>query len=272
MTFDELFSCERGWRSSALLGKRSVRGLTYDSQRAGEDTVFFCLPGARRDGHDYAADAYRRGCRCFVAERPLPFGGDTAVLLTERAEKTMARIAARYYGNPERGLTVVGITGTKGKTTTAKMLVGLLERAGTPAAYIGSSGVSLLGKSYETENTTPDSLQLAAYLSKIRAAGVVTVVLEVSSQAMVRHRVLGIPFEIGIFTNLSRDHIGEGEHADMEEYAAAKLSFFTESRPKKVILNGEEPFSQRILQQLSGQTALLYGSCPRTSLFAEGYT
>lgn len=272
MTFDALLQTEPGWLRERAIGDRRVAGLTHDSRSAGPDSLFFCLPGSRYDGHDFAAEAYRRGCRCFVAERPLKVGDDAAVLFTENAEKSMARIASRYYGDPASTLTLVGITGTKGKTTTARMLVGLLERSGVSAAYIGSSGVAYLGRCYETENTTPDSLTLMRHLAMIRDAGVGTAVMEVSSQAMVRHRVFGLRFSLGVFTNLSRDHIGEGEHANMREYAAAKLSFFTECRPQTVILNGEDSFSGTILENLSSQRALLYGNCRSTALYAEGYT
>ncbi len=272
MTFDALLCAEKGWPVASSMGGRCVMGLTHDSRTAEKDTLFFCLPGSRHDGHSFATEAYRRGCRCFVAERPLPLANDAVVLYTENAEKSMARIAARYYGEPAATLTLVGITGTKGKTTTARMLAGLLQRAGTPTAYIGSSGVAYLGRCYETENTTPDSLTLMRHLAMIRDEGIRTVVLEVSSQAMVRHRVFGLPFHLGVFTNLSRDHIGEGEHASMREYSAAKLAFFTECRPRTVILNGEDPFSGTIHSRLSSQRTLFYGDCHLSSLYAEGYT
>ena len=248
---------------------QEVVHLTRSSRNASRGSVFFCIRGSRYDGHAFARDAYDRGCRVFVAEEELSLPPDATVLLVLDVRRTMAGMAARFYGEPAKSLTFIGITGTKGKTTTAKMSVGLLGGVGISAAYIGSSGVSYKEVSVPTENTTPDSLELHAWLSAIRDAGIRLVVMEVSSQALVQDRVLGIPFEVGVFTNLSRDHIGEGEHRTMRDYRAAKLSFFRDHTPKTAILFGEDRFSRRIRREMPRGRCLYYGRHRRSRLFAK---
>ena len=248
---------------------REVISLTRSSIDAGHGSVFFCIRGRRYDGHAFAGDAYDRGCRIFVAEEELHLPPDATVLLVLDVRRTMARMARRFYDDPARGLTVIGITGTKGKTTTAKMIVGLLSSLGIPAAYIGSSGAAWQGFFSPTENTTPDSLELHALLRKIRDAGNRIVVMEVSSQALAQDRVFGIPFSLGVFTNLSRDHIGDGEHRSMREYRAAKLSFFRNLAPSLAILFGEDRFSRRIARVMPRGSCLYYGRCRDSRLWAK---
>ncbi len=248
---------------------QEVSHLTRTSRDASQGSVFFCIRGRRYDGHTFARDAYDRGCRVFVAEEGLSLPPDATVLLVLDVRRAMARIASRFYGDPAKALTIVGITGTKGKTTTAKMIVGLLSGLGIPSAYIGSSGVAYKDFSVPTENTTPDSLELHGWLDKIRNAGNRVVVMEVSSQALIQDRVLGIPFSIGVFTNLSRDHIGEGEHRNMREYRTAKLSFFRDFKPRVAILFGEDRFSRRIARGIPRGRCFYYGKHRKSLLFAK---
>ena len=130
----------------------AVTGLTLDSRKSGFGSLFFCIRGSRQDGHDYAQDAYRRGCRHFVAERTLTLPEDASVLLCASVKEKMATVAVRYYGDPAKGMTLIGVTGTKGKTTTALMTRALLEAVGIRAAYIGSSGVIFGNTHIRTEN------------------------------------------------------------------------------------------------------------------------
>ncbi len=239
---------------------RSVRDLTCDSRTAGGDSVFFCLRGARADGHIFAKEAYRRGCRHFVAEHRLSLPDDATVLFCDDAERRMALFASDFYGSPASGMTVVGITGTKGKTTTARMLCRFLAAVGERTACIGTSGFFMDGVSYPTENTTPQSIVLYRYISMARAAGVGTLVLEVSSQAIARRRIFGLPVGVGVFTNLSRDHIGAGEHKNMEEYAAAKLALFTDHGVRTAVLNAADPFSAVIEKRSMPRCVIRYGN------------
>lgn len=259
MLFCELLQFERViWAKGGAFVP--VTGLSLNSRTVGHGALFFCLRGAHHDGHDYAMDAYRRGCRHFVVERMLPLPPDASVLVCSSVRKKMAVLSSRYYREPTKGLFLVGVTGTKGKTTTSLMLRELLERCGIPTAYIGSSGVVFGRNRIATENTTPPSPDIYKYLRMILDSGIKTVVLEVSSQALAADRVFGALFSLGVFTNISRDHIGAYEHADMAEYRAAKMKLFTDFSPRQIVLNAEDPFSFDIMERWSGEECVLYGN------------
>lgn len=216
--------------------------LTSDTRRlVGEHSLFVCIRGAVVDGHDFALRAYAGGCRLFVAERLLGLPVDALVVHVTDARRALARMSAAFYGYPARELTVIGITGTKGKTTTALLIRHMLEQNGIPAGYIGSNGVEFAGKFFPTANTTPESCDLHAYLRQMVDAGVKYVALEVSSQALYLHRVHGLEFPIAIFTNLSHDHIGGVEHPTFAHYRDCKRSLFTHHATGTVIANLDDP-------------------------------
>ena len=268
MTFKELFQDRPVAWGSGPLPSADVTSLCYESQKAGDGSVFFCLRGQKHDGHSFAKDAYMRGCRFFVAEEPLGLPEDATVLLCQGSRREMARLAARYYGAPGERLMLIGITGTKGKTTTALMLRELLERTGTQAAYIGSLGVMIGKERYPTANTTPESVELHKYLRMIEQAGIRVVILEVSSQALARDRIAGLSFRLAVFTNLTRDHIGDGEHRSMEEYQNAKLLLFTKHSSGKVILNCEDRFSDLVFSHRKREDCIFYGNCRNSMIKA----
>ena len=237
-----------------------VSGITLDSRACARGSLFFCIRGARQDGHDYAMDAYRRGCRHFVAERMLSLPPDASILICPSVTKKMALIAARYYKDPGSEMLLIGVTGTKGKTTTSLMLRGLLAAVGIPSIYIGSSGVVFGDRHILTDNTTPPSVDTLRYLRAAADQGIRVAIMEVSSQALSKDRVFGFPFSFCVFTNLSRDHIGVGEHASMAEYRAAKMRLFTDFNPKMLVLNCEEPFSHDVMRACGNTSCLLYGN------------
>ncbi len=239
-------------------GEAHVSSLTFRSGEAGPGSVFFCLPGAHADGHDYAVAAYAGGCRLFVAERALALPADATVLLTSTVAVTMAKAAAVFYGQPAKMLSIVGITGTKGKTTTALMTQSLLEGIGIPTAYIGTNGVRYGEIAFATENTTPDSVTLHRLFRKILDAGIRVVVMEVSSQALSTHRVHGIPFSCCVFTNLSRDHIGAGEHADEAAYRRAKESLFLSYGSAVSVCNCADAVGRAILGETASPRRISY--------------
>ena len=269
MTFGELLSGEATSWSFAGSADEEVLSLSRDSRTAGRGSLFFCIVGTRLDGHELAAEAYRRGCRHFVAERMPLLPGAATVLLCGDARRKLAELAARYHGNPARDLLIVGVTGTKGKTTTALMAKALLEAVGVPCGYIGSLGVQYDGKLIETENTTPDATAIHFYLRAMREVGIRVVMLEVSSQALSHGRVYGIPFAAAVFTNLSRDHIGEGEHGTMADYRAAKLSLFTDYAPRTAILNAGDPFYKEIVKKGRQDRVILFGRGRKSEYRAE---
>ena len=206
-----------------------IRSVCCDSRAAGADSLFFCLRGMRSDGHDFAPAAYRQGTRAFVVEQPLPaLPRDAAVIRVPDSRAALADGAAAFYGYPARSMRIVGITGTKGKTTTACLAAHILNRCGIPTGYIGTNGADFAGLHLPTVNSTPESLELHRILRRMLDAGVRTCVMEVSSQGLWMGRVRGIPFHACLFTNLSPDHIGGVEHPDYAHYRACKKSLFTD--------------------------------------------
>lgn len=204
-----------------------VTSIAYDSRKATSGSFFFCLTGAKSDGHSYAMGAYDSGCRIFAVERRLELPQDCVQVLFENTRMALAYISAAFYDFPARKLKIIGITGTKGKTTIANMILHCLESCNIKTGYIGTSGIDYAGLHFETKNTTPESLELHNTFSDMLKEKVTTVVIEVSSQALFNYRVDGIPFYIGIFTNLSPDHIGEFEHPTFEHYKNCKKKLFS---------------------------------------------
>ena len=203
-----------------------ISAITYDSRKAAAGSLFVCLVGAWLDGHTYAESAYQNGCRAFLVEHRVDLPADAVQIVTDDTRAALAVIGADFYGNPADELHLIGITGTKGKTTTALLTAAIMTEAGLPCAYIGSNGVDIAGVHEATANTTPESLELHRLFRKMLDAGVRHCVLEVSSQALRHHRVDGVPFEVVAFTNLSEDHIGPGEHKTFEEYRSWKGQLF----------------------------------------------
>ena len=230
-----------------------ISAITYDSRKAGPGSLFVCLVGAWMDGHTFARSAYDQGCRAFLAERPLDLPADAAQILTDDTRAALAVIGADFYGNPAEKLHLIGITGTKGKTTTALLTAAILNESGLPCAYIGSNGVDIAGEHEATANTTPESLELHRLFRKMLDANVHHVVLEVSSQALRHNRVDGVPFEVVAFTNLSEDHIGPGEHPDFEDYKNAKRRLFADYDARVMVYNADDPASAYMRAPFRGQ-------------------
>lgn len=223
-------------RLTALLAKaqieysgadREILRVVCDSRKADADTLFVCITGFTSDGHVFAERAYMAGCRAFLCARPIELPEDATVILVENTRRALAAVSAAFYDFPAKKLKVIGITGTKGKTTTALMLASVLEKNGIRAGYIGSNGISYSEVTRETQNTTPESLELHECFAEMVRAGVEVVALEVSSQALYLDRVYGIPFFATAFTNLAEDHIGGAEHPTFEHYRDCKKSLFS---------------------------------------------
>jgi UDP-N-acetylmuramoyl-L-alanyl-D-glutamate--2,6-diaminopimelate ligase len=199
-----------------------IRDLAYDSRRAGDGTLFFCFPGEKTDGHDFAPAAVEAGASALVVERPLELDVPQAQVPDARA--AMAPIAAAFNGDPTSELTVVGITGTNGKTTTAFLVRHLLESAGRQCGLLGTVQQVVGGRVEEVERTTPEAIDLQRTFARMLESGDRACAMEVSSHALVLHRADAIDFAAKVFTNLSQDHLDF--HADMEDYFAAKRLLF----------------------------------------------
>lgn len=225
-----------------------VRCIEYNSMKIRGGELFVCLPGARVDGHSFAKSAYNAGCRAFLCERPVELPSDAFIAVTPDTRSALAEISATFYGYPAEKLHIIGVTGTKGKTTTALLIQSILENSGIPCAYIGSNGVIINGRHVETVNTTPESRELQHYFATMVAEGVTHAAIEVSSQALEHNRVQGLDFDVCIFTNLSPDHIGEGEHASFEEYRDAKRKLFSDYVTKLAVINADDEASEYMVR------------------------
>ena len=204
----------------------NVSELVYNTKKIRKECMFVCIKGATFDSHDVAGEAAENGASVIVAERPVDVPEGTTVVLVEDTRYALARISAAYFGYPAKKLKVIGITGTKGKTTTTFMIRSILEHAGIPTGLIGTIEVIIGDKHIPAHNTTPESYEVQEYFAQMVAAGCKVAVMEVSSQGLKLHRTAGIRFDIGIFTNLAPDHIGENEHASFEEYMECKSRLF----------------------------------------------
>ena len=180
-------------------GEEEITALTYDSRKAQTGSLFFCLRGARSNGEDFAPAAYAQGCRCFVSEGTLDVPEDADVVRVSDARQALAQISAAFFGFPQRDVTIIGVTGTKGKTTVAETACSVMNRMGLACGVIGSNGAAYAGKHVGTSNTTPESYELMRLFRAMRDEGVRYVVMEVSSQALARHRVDGITFDTAVF-------------------------------------------------------------------------
>jgi UDP-N-acetylmuramoyl-L-alanyl-D-glutamate--2,6-diaminopimelate ligase len=214
-----------------------VTGIAHDSRAVTGGSLFCCVPGAAVDGHDFADRAVDAGAVALLCERELSVPVVQALVLSTRA--AMGFAAASFHGHPSRVLDVVGVTGTNGKTTTTHLLRSVLEAAGHPAAVIGT----LTGA-----RTTPEATELQQLLASMRAGGVQSVAMEVSSHALSQHRVDGTWFRVGVFTNLSRDHLDF--HHSMDEYFAAKASLFTRERCAHAVINVDDEWGRLLVDRV----------------------
>ena len=203
-----------------------VNEVVYDSRKAAPGAVFVCMKGTKIDSHDFIPQVTEAGVKVLVTEHPVETPEDVTVVETENGREALALLSAARFGYPSRKLTMIGVTGTKGKTTTTHMIKTILETAGKKTGMIGTNGVYIGEEHFPTVNTTPESYDLHRYFAKMVEAGCECCVMEVSSQAMKMHRVAGIHFNYGLFTNISPDHIGKDEHADFAEYLYYKKQLF----------------------------------------------
>lgn len=223
-----------------------ISDLVYDSRKAKPGCAFICMRGSASDGHKYAKNAAQAGASVVVAEEPVEAPG-AQVILVEDTRKALALMSAAFFGNPAEGdITVIGVTGTKGKTTTAYMIRSILEAAGHKTGVIGTIGVLIGEKLIPTDNTTPMSYDIQKALRQMADEGCEYCVMEASSIGLKDLRVYGFPFAVGVFTNFSEDHIGGVEHKDMEEYMVSKAKLFSLCRVG--VMNADDPSLEGILR------------------------
>ncbi|MBR2189173.1 MAG: UDP-N-acetylmuramoyl-L-alanyl-D-glutamate--2,6-diaminopimelate ligase [Eubacterium sp.] len=215
-----------------------IRGVAYDSRKVEEGFLFICIRGTVSDGHRYIPDVVQKGAAAILTEtgaleNALPQEAEAAgitVLSADNNRLSLALISAAWFGHPARELTTIGITGTKGKTTSTYMIRSILENAGHKTGLIGTIETMTGKRVIPSENTTPESWLIHEYFREMADAGCECVVMEVSSQAFMMDRVAGITFDYGIFTNIEPDHIGKNEHADFEDYLNCKKQLLQNCR------------------------------------------
>ena len=225
-----------------------VVALAYDNRAVTPGTLFFCVPGFTRDGHDFAADAVARGASALVVARPLGLG--VPELLVDDVRAAMARAATRMHGDPTAELAVVGVTGTSGKTTTTHLVRHLLESAGWQCALLGGVTAVIGGERRAAVRTTPEAIDLQAGFRAMLDAGDRACAMEVSSHALELRRVDGVRFAVAAFTNLSQDHLDF--HPDMERYFAAKRRLFTELDVGRALVVIDDDWGRRLADELDG--------------------
>lgn len=256
------YECIRGKKD------REITEVVYDSRKISEGCLFICICGYNVDGHSFAGEAAEKKAAAIIVQKDvqLPTDSDITVIKVEDTRYAMAFIAAAYFGHPADRLKVIGITGTKGKTTTTYLIKSILERAGYKVGLVGTIETIIGDKHIPAHNTTPESFLLQKYFKEMEEAGCEIVVMEVASQGLKLHRTQGFTFEIGIFTNLEPDHIGPNEHADFEEYQACKGLLFRQCRLG--IVNKDDVHVEAVLK---GHTCRIetYGFDHAADLYAD---
>ena len=227
-------------------GDVEITGLAYDNRAVVPGTLFFCVPGFTRDGHDFAPDAIAHGAVALVVERPLNLGVPEIEVPSVRA--AMAPAAAAFYGDPTARLTTVGVTGTNGKTTTAFLIRALLEADKRQTGLLGTVTSVIGGAERPVERTTPEAIDLQRTFREMLDGGDVACAMEVSSHALELHRADAIHFAVAIFTNLTQDHLDF--HGTMEEYFLAKRRLFVDGRPAHAVINVDDPYGARLAAEI----------------------
>ena len=225
---------------------QEVKNVIYDSRKVEEGSLFICTRGAVVDGHKFVPDVVAKGAKVLIVEEAVEAPEDVTVILVKDTRYAMAFISAAYFGYPAEKLKTIGITGTKGKTTTTYMVKSILENAGYKVGLIGTIEAIIGDKVIPAKNTTPESYVIQEYFHEMAEAGCDCVVMEVSSQGLMLHRTQGFVFDFGIFTNIEPDHIGPNEHASFEDYMHCKGLLFKQCRTG--IVNFDDEHTAQVLE------------------------
>lgn len=225
-----------------------ITAVVNDNRKVTPGCIFLCIEGANFDGHSVAAEVAEKGAAAVVVQKDvdIPADSKTIVIKVENTRYAMAFISAAWFGNPAEKLKTIGITGTKGKTTTTYLIRNMLENAGHKCGLIGTIEVIIGDEHIHAENTTPESYELQEYMSRMVEAGCDCVVMEVSSQGLMLHRSQGFIYDMGVFTNIEPDHIGPNEHKDFEDYMHCKGLLFKQC--KLGIANMDDPRMEDVLE------------------------
>lgn len=227
-----------------------IIGIAYDSRKVKKGSLFVCISGTQQDGHAYIPAALQNGAGALLVEKNIDIETEVPVIQVENTRLGLAYVSDRFFEHPSSKLSLVGVTGTKGKTTTTYMIKSILDIS-QKTGIIGTLGTKIGDRILYSERTTPESYDLQSILAQMYEEGVKTAVMEVSSQGLALHRVAMCEYEIGVFTNLSKDHISKYEHSSMEEYLHAKLKLF--DMCKKAVINLDNPYSKYFVERAKGE-------------------
>ena len=241
---------------------REISGITYDSRRVAPGMIFVAAPGQNADGHEFINDAVERGAAAVICERTRAFPSRATRICVPDAREAMARVARSFYHHPSAKLKVVGVTGTNGKTTVAFMIKAILEAAGLRTGLLGTVRYEIGDRVLPAQRTTPESVEVQQMMAQMLKADCQACVMEVSSHALDQKRVLGVEFDVGIFTNLTRDHLDY--HGTMESYFTAKKKLFTAltqgTKKGAAIINIDDAYGARLASETTGlEVQLTYG-------------
>ena len=243
-----------------------ITTLINDSRKVENGSAFVCISGAVSDGHKFIPDVAAKGAAAVIVEREAEAPENVTVIRVKDTRYALALMSAAYFGYPAEKLKVIGITGTKGKTTTTYMIKSILDSVGYNVGLIGTIEAIIGDKRIPAANTTPESYTIQQYFAQMTEAGCDCVVMEVSSQGLMLHRTAGIPFEIGIFTNLGKDHIGPNEHKDFDDYKRCKGLLFKQCRLG--IANVDDKYFHDVFQGATCRTET-FGFSEEADLRAE---
>src|SRR5687767_5969080 len=239
--------------------EREISGISYDSRRVTPGMLFVAIPGQKTDGHEFISNAIERGAAAILCERNGMAHPRTTKIQVPDVREALARSAAMFHGYPSAAMKVIGVTGTNGKTTVTFMVKAMLEGSGIKTGLMGTVQYEIADRVIPAQRTTPESLEVQQMMAQMVKAGCQACVMEVSSHALEQKRVMGVEFDVAIFTNLTRDHLDY--HGTMERYFAAKEKLFAGlARGKKksaAVINIDDSFGAR----LSGKhkTEFTYG-------------
>ncbi len=256
--------------------EKDIKGLDKNSKEIKDGYLFIAIKGFATDGHTFIQDAIKNGATAVMIEegcdlKSLKIPQDVTIIMAKDTREALAICAANFYGNPSAKLKLIGVTGTKGKTTTTFMIKEILEKAGKKVGLIGTIATYINGKKIkDSDRTTPESLELQQLFSQMVAEGVEVVVMEVSSQSLKLHRVTGCQFDIVLFTNFSEDHISKNEHPDMEDYFQSKLKLF--QMCKTGIVNVDDLHGAKIPNLFPDSNITTYGIDNFANVLAKDIT
>lgn len=244
-----------------------VTDIVYDSRKIKEGCVFVCIDGVISDGHLYASEAVKKGAVALILEHPVDVGESVTQILVKSTRIAMAYMSAQYFNNPAQCVKLIGITGTKGKTSTAFMIKDILDKAGCKCGIIGTIGAFWGDTKVKTGLTTPESYVIHSLFRRMVDDGCDCIVMEVSSQALKLNRTAGIDYDIAVFTNFSPDHISDGEHSSLEEYRKCKELLFCQSRIG--IFNNDDELADTFMSSALCEELYTFGTDEDADLCAK---